>query len=102
MMDEFSKLIMEKTGKTFNGNKRRIRYDIFKLLFKYLNSFSMLSCLAHVINLATQALIKTYTKSKHYNPASPEDHMPITTGNDRDEVGLIRAISVKVCHLIIL
>ena len=82
MMDEFLKLIMEKTGKTFNGNKRCIQYDIFKLLFKYLNSFSMLSCLAHVINLATQALIKTYTKSKHYNPASPDDHMPITTGND--------------------
>ena len=59
----------------------------------------MLRCLAHVINLATQALIKTHTKSKHYNPASPEEHIPTTTGQNRDEIGLIRAISVKVCDI---
>lgn len=65
-------------------NSRCIKFDI------------RFRCLAHVINLATQALIKTHTKSKHYNPANPEDHMPSTLGHDRDEVGLIRAIAVKV------
>ena len=59
----------------------------------------MLRCLAHVINLATQALIKTHTKSKHYNPASPEEHIPTTTGQNCNEIGLIRAILVKVCDI---
>jgi hypothetical protein len=52
-------------------------------------------CLAHIINLATQALISTYSKSKHYNPAEPEADL-MGSGYDRDEVGLVRAICVKV------
>ena len=56
-----------------------------------------LRCLAHVINLATQALIKAHTKSKYYNPINPEEHLPTTTGYTRDEIGLVRAISVKAC-----
>ena len=51
-----------------------------------------LSCLAHVINLATQMLISTYSKSLHYDPSQPDIHMPTS----RDEVGLVRAIVVKV------
>jgi hypothetical protein len=55
-------------------------------------------CLAHIINLATQAVISTYSKSKHYDPADPEADL---TGprmeHGRDEVGLVRAICVKVC-----
>jgi hypothetical protein len=50
------------------------------------------SCLAHVINLATQALIATYSKSPHFDPKNPEAHIPTS----RDEVGLVRAIVVKV------
>lgn len=63
----------------------------------------MSRCLAHVINLATQAVIKTYSTSKHYDPAKPEEHEPETQSVDdsgetviRDEVGIIRAIAVKV------
>jgi len=50
------------------------------------------SCLAHVINLATQALISTYSKAPHFDPKNPEAHEPTS----RDEVGLVRAITVKV------
>ena len=50
------------------------------------------SCLAHVINLATQALIGSYSKAPHYDPKDPEAHIPA----DRDEVGLVRSIVVKV------
>ena len=50
------------------------------------------SCLAHVINLATQALISTYSKSPHFDPKQPDAHIPTS----RDEVGLVRAIVVKV------
>ncbi|KAF8222675.1 hypothetical protein L208DRAFT_1321119, partial [Tricholoma matsutake] len=47
-----------------------------------------------VINLAMQALITTYSKSKHYNPAEPDADL---ARPERDEVGLVRAICVKAC-----
>jgi hypothetical protein len=50
-----------------------------------------LAAASHVINLATQALIGTYSKSPHFDPKCPEDHVPV----DQDEVGLIRSIVVK-------
>ena len=58
-----------------------------------------LSCLAHIINLATQALISTRSKAKYYEPNKPDDdQLPEAAGgDDRDEVGLICAICVKVC-----
>jgi hypothetical protein len=62
------------------------------------NSFTLVahnntgSCLAHVINLATQMLISTYSKSPHFDPKQPDAHTPTS----RDEVGLVRAIVVKV------
>jgi len=49
------------------------------------------SCLAHVINLATQMLISTYSKSPHFDPKQPDAHIPTSC----DEVGLVRAIVVK-------
>jgi hypothetical protein len=52
--------------------------------------------LAHVINFATQALIKAYTKAKHFSPEKPDEHIPDVDALERDEVGLIRAIAVKV------
>jgi hypothetical protein len=51
-------------------------------------------CLAHVINLATQALISGYSTSKHYNPHDPAAHE--LSQDNRDEVGIIRTITVKV------
>ncbi|KAG6863443.1 hypothetical protein C0991_005755, partial [Blastosporella zonata] len=50
-------------------------------------------CLAHVINLVTQAVISAYSPSKHYNPASPEEHEP--SSSSRDIIGLVQAIVVK-------
>jgi hypothetical protein len=50
------------------------------------------SCLAHVINLATQVLISTYSKAPHFDPQNPKGHVPTS----HDEVGLVRAIMVKV------
>lgn len=53
-------------------------------------------CLAHIINLATQALISTRSKAKYYDPNAEDSHVPNSEpGADRDEVGLIRAIAVK-------
>jgi len=46
-----------------------------------------------------QALITTYSKSKHYNPAEPDADL---AGPKRDEVGLVQAICVKAfLHTII-
>ena len=57
---------------------------------------SSVRCLAHVINLATQELIKTHSKSPHYNPQTPEIELVDTDALHRDEIGLVRAIAVKV------
>jgi hypothetical protein len=63
-----------------------------------LHSHSITSCLAHIINLATQAVIAAQSKTKHFNPADPDSHEPEVDTFIRDEVGLIRAITVKVSH----
>jgi hypothetical protein len=52
-------------------------------------------CLAHIINLATQALISTRSKAKYYNPHNVDEHTLDTDAWERDELGLVRAISVK-------
>lgn len=41
-------------------------------------------------------LISTHSKSPHYNPAKPDEHIPDTAASVRDEVGLVRTIAVKV------
>jgi hypothetical protein len=51
------------------------------------------SCLAHVINLAMQALILTYSKFPHFDPKQPDAHVPTS----RDKVGLVRVVVVEVC-----
>lgn len=56
----------------------------------------VLRCLAHVINLATQAIIHVYSTTKHFDPTEPDSHDPDVFAAERDEVGLIRAITVKV------
>jgi hypothetical protein len=56
----------------------------------------LLRCLAHLINLATQAVIKAHPKSKFYDPLKPDDHMLDASGFLRDTVGLVCAICVKV------
>ena len=53
-------------------------------------------CLAHVINLATQALLAAHSPAKHYDPTKPTEHEPDVDRYLRDEIGLIRAIVVKV------
>jgi hypothetical protein len=51
--------------------------------------------------LATQALIKNRSKAKYYSPH--EENQEDThggNGDERDELGLVRAICVKVCMII--
>ena len=55
----------------------------------------------HIINLATQALIATRSKLKYFNPNNIDEHTPDLTATNRDEIGLIHAIVVKVRCLII-
>ena len=55
-------------------------------------------CLAHIINLTTQALISTRSKAKYYNPHNVDEHSPNfdALAVERDELGLICTISMKV------
>jgi hypothetical protein len=100
-MHEFAKRYQGKVGTTFNVKRAHIRYVSF-----FLMSCVMLklwsSCLAHIINLATQALIYTRSKAKYYNPHDIDAHVPETSSLERDELGLVRAIVVKVSTCFIL
>ena len=60
-------------------------------------------CLAHIINLATQAVITTCSKSKFHDGSLDNDKLPEDLGaTECDKIGLVHAICVKVspyCHL---
>lgn len=73
MMLEFSMHVESAMGRKYEALKHKI------------------NCLADIINLATQALISTYSKTPYFDPKNPESHVPTS----RDEVGLVRAIVVK-------
>ncbi|KAH0825729.1 hypothetical protein J3R83DRAFT_9933 [Lanmaoa asiatica] len=77
-MAELACLLTSETGKVFDGAERRLH------------------CMAHVINLAMQAFLTTYSTSKHYDPSLPDADIVVSSDRgDRDPIGLIRAISVK-------
>jgi len=42
-----------------------------------------------VINLATQAFIAGYLKTKYFNPEKPDDHNPDIEAPDHDVIGLV-------------
>jgi hypothetical protein len=76
-------------GKKYNWRKRKIKYaspQAYRVQLLTNNS-----CLTHVINLAMQMLISTYSKLPHFDPTQPDAHIPTS----HDEVGLVRAIVVK-------
>ncbi|KAG6839383.1 hypothetical protein C0991_003134 [Blastosporella zonata] len=96
MMLHFGQHIEKLTGKSFDHSQHCV------------------CCLAHIVNLATQALISTHSKSKPYNPQKPdedliahrEDQFDELLGEDeaeaevvtqRDKVGLVCLIVVKEC-----
>jgi hypothetical protein len=94
MMKEFAACLKITAGKEYNPKKRKIKfvYSLSCVVTLLMNC----SCLAHVINLAMQMLISTYSKAAHFDPNQPEAHLPTSC----DEVGLVRAIVVKVRRFI--
>lgn len=58
-----------------------------------------LRCLAHIVNLATQALLNAHSRSHAYDPKNPDADLIATVtragGAQRDEVGVVRTICVK-------
>ena len=50
------------------------------------------SCMAHIINLATQTFLTPCSSSKHYDPATPEADIVVSNnGEDQDAISLIHA-----------
>ena len=87
------------TKRNFLGSNGRS--SMLPMSFFHCVSHSISSCLSHVVNLGCQVLISTYSKSPHYAPHDPKAHEPDTSKTtDRDEVGLVRAICVKVCLIL--
>lgn len=93
MLVEFARLIKLKTGLIWNPVERRIGYVCAPLVSTLTKHFRR--CLAHIINIATQKLISAYSKAPHFNAHEPTAHIPDTSESMRDEIGLVRAISVK-------
>lgn len=91
-----------KAGKWAYKN-RHIRYILYSTFPFLRTSLSPSRCLAHIINLATQAVIATYSSTAHINVDSStadvdktqSDLADIATRFIRDEVGLIRLLAVK-------
>ena len=99
MMEEFAKRYRQKSGKSFNVKRGHIRWVWIGILSYLFCDSTHCRCLAHIINIAMQALISTRSKARYYNPHVLNEHEPDTNGTDatdRDEIGLIRAIVVKV------
>ena len=105
MMTRFADMVQQATGKELDATKRRIRCVSCFMCYLETGSDAHLfkRCLAHIINLATQAVISRYSKSKYFNPENPNDDLMSLTTYHRDEVGLIQTIAVKVryCVLVI-
>jgi len=106
MLEEFALHYERKTGKEFDVAKRHIRYTVhINFSFDLHLIINYLRCLAHILNLATQLLISTKSKAKYYSVH--DDNVPDADIADpelpnRDEVGLVCAICVKVrCPFII-
>jgi hypothetical protein len=97
MLKEWALRYQQKTGKVFDVKNRHIRY-VKRSHTLEINHLPFSSrCLAHIINLATQALIKTRSKAKYYSPHEEnQEDVDGVDGVERDELGLIRAICVKV------
>ena len=52
-----------------------------------------------MVHLSTQALITTYSKAPFYDLEKASFESPLESGR-RDEIGLVRAIAVKVCIIV--
>lgn len=96
MMEEFATWINRKTNDMIFASDRHIRY-VAVHLDQHALTFLSSSCVEHVINLATQALIKNYSPAKCYDLHAPDAHMPDTSPSlvSRDLIGIVRAICVK-------
>ena len=97
MLEEFARCYQAKTGCQFDIKRRQIRYVSFTLC-SCGSRFTTYRCLAHIINLATQVVISTHSKSKFYDGNPEDNHLPEDMGGaERDEIGIVHAICVKVC-----
>lgn len=60
----------------------------------------LISCIEHIINLATQALIKARSTGAFFDPTKGDHPLPSTAvprnGSHRDEIAIVRAYGVKV------
>lgn len=76
MMEQFQRCVETKCNQTFIADQRRIRYVRHCLLCGKVYRPRCIRCLAHIVNLATQAVIKATSAAPLYNLHEPESHIP--------------------------
>ena len=103
MMVEFASRLETRTTMPYGARANRVQYAMCLLSIAVCHNTLLCSCLAHIINLMTQALLTNFSRSLHYDPQHPDRHLPPDVGpdslavpNSRDVVGLVRMITVKV------
>ena len=89
MIEELALRYQQKTGKLYDFKNRHIRYAKRSITIE-INHLPFSRCLAHIINLATQALMKTWSSAKYYSPHK-EDQEDLDDGSsaEHDELGLV-------------
>ncbi|KAF8440929.1 hypothetical protein L210DRAFT_3645171 [Boletus edulis BED1] len=55
-------------------------------------------CLAHIVNLAMQALLSAHNKSKAYNPQEPNADLVAHRNTEHDEIGVVHLLQDKPNH----
>ncbi|KAF5338272.1 hypothetical protein D9611_014615 [Ephemerocybe angulata] len=86
-------------SRKLNQNKRRQDAKVPK----WTPAKRQIRCLAHIINLATQAVISTYSKTPHVDTETSPDDLNSTLNDlanvtatvERDEIGVVCVLAVK-------
>ena len=94
MMVKFVKQIEHATGKPFNGKRCHVSVSNIFILYGPALTLSI-RCLAHIVNLATQAFLGAHSKLKAYDPKSPNNKLIAKWGAQQDEVRVVWTIMVK-------
>ena len=101
MLEEFAHCYQVKMGCEFKTKRQQIRYVFHHFgkcsLTQSANAHLSCRCLAHIINLVMQAVISAHSKAQFCSSAPEDNHIPEDVGRtERDEIGLVHAICVKV------
>jgi hypothetical protein len=97
MLRELSYLLSRHHSHDWDEDEYRIRQVIITQRQDVNAKLQHCRCQGHVVNLASQAFIRKYSSSPHYDPHKPESLEENAQLAACDALGRVRAAVVKVC-----